>query len=666
MKGGILPVNKKAIESVALSIRALTMDAIQRAKSGHPGLPLGCAELGSIIYGEVLNHFPEDPEWINRDRFILSAGHGSMLLYSLLHLSGYNISLEDIKNFRQIGSLTPGHPEHGKTPGVEITTGPLGQGIANAVGLAIAEKTLSAHFNTDKHKIINHYTYVLASDGDIMEGISSEAASLAGHLGLGKIIVYYDSNRITIEGSTDLTFSEDVGKRFEGFGWHIQSGSAYDITGIISMTEKAKQEENMPSIIILDSVIAKGSVNLEGSSKSHGAPLGEDEVKATKMALGIPVDSFFYIHPEALLYFKEKQDQWRRNYEEWKLIFSSWKKENPELYEKWQQYFIKPVPLSDIEFSEFTIGEKITTRGANGKYLNDIALFMTNLVGGSADLGSSNKTLLKKTGDFSKEDAVSRNIHFGVREHSMAAISNGIYLHGGLRPYCATFLVFSDYMRPSMRLSCLMKLPVIYIFSHDSVYVGEDGPTHQPIEHISALRSLPGMIVLRPGDAQEAEVTLKIAIERTDGPTSIILTRQEIEVYSKDDPNWKETIKRGAYIVKETDKTPDIVIVATGSEVELALKAARKRKDLQIRVVSMSSIKLFLSQQDDFKNRLIPQTAKRIFIEAGIRMGWMGLPQNGDSVISIERFGESGPGAQVASHLGLNEDSVLKVIDENI
>jgi transketolase len=656
-------IKKEAIASVALTIRSLTIDAVQKANSGHPGLPMGCAELGALLFGELLCHYPPQPLWINRDRFVLSAGHGSMLLYSLLFLSGYGLTLDDIMSFRQLGSKTPGHPEYGITPGVETTTGPLGQGMANAVGFAIAERMLGARFNTEQHKVIDHCTYVLASDGDMMEGITQEAASLAGHLGLGKLIVFYDSNNITIEGSTELAFSDDVGMRFGGAGWHIRSGSAYDIEGIASMTDEAQRITDRPSLIILKSIIGKGSAHYEGSHKTHGAPLGEEEVAATKQALGIPSGSPFYVHPDAVAYFREKQQYWKQAYDGWLATFSAWKEANPALYEEWKRYFDFDV-LENIVYPQFSVGEKHETRSAGGIILNAIAPVMPNLVGGSADLGSSNKTELKGMGDFLRDNPLGRNMHFGVREHAMGGIMNGMALHGGLRPFCATFLIFSDYMRPSIRLAALMKLPVIYIFSHDSVYVGEDGPTHQPVEQITGLRTVPGLLVLRPADAQETVSAWEIALQNRSGPVALLLTRQKCTVFEKKDAEWRHHIRRGAYIVKDTEGQPDIVIVASGSEVGLALAVADKKPDRKIRVVSMISIELFKKQGVDRQREILPEDPKRIFIEAGISMSWEVFTRKHDRIVSIERFGDSGPGPKVAQYLGLDEDKVCSIVEQ--
>jgi transketolase len=529
--GGIY-MNKQAITAVANSVRTLAVDQVQSAKSGHPGLPMGCAELGALLYGEIMNHNPADSSWVNRDRFVLSAGHGSAFLYALLHLSGYKLSIEDLKGFRQLGTLTPGHPEFGWTDGVETTTGPLGAGFSNAVGMAIAEEMLAAKFNTDKRTVIDHYTYALSGDGCMMEGITSEAASLAGHLGLGKLVVFYDDNSITIEGSTDLAFTEDVGARYKAYGWQVLKGDAYDLEGIMKQVEEAKSVKDKPAIIILKSIIGKGSPNKAGSHKIHGAPLGEEEIKLTRENLGIPVDQDFYVFPEAYSYFEEKRKEFAAEYDAWNGEFAEWKKENPELVKLWDSYMSDDViSIDDADMPQFEIGEGVATRVASGQSLVASCSLVPNLVGGSADLAPSNNTIVPDNGDFSRSDRAGRTLHFGVREHAMGGVTNGIVLHGGLRGYCATFLVFADYMRPTVRLAAIMKVPTTFIFTHDSIYVGEDGPTHQAVEQIESLRIIPNNIMLRPGDAQETVVAWQMAVEKKDGPVCMAYTRQGLKVY---------------------------------------------------------------------------------------------------------------------------------------
>jgi transketolase len=655
-------MDKQALEKIALSVRTLSIDAIQKAKSGHPGLPMGCAEIGSLIYGDILKYYPEDPDWIDRDRFILSAGHGVMLLYSLLHLAGYDLSLDEVKNFRQFGSITPGHPEYGTTPGVETTAGPLGQGISNAVGMVMAERILAEKFNTDKHKIIDHYTYVLASDGDLMEGVSSEAASLAGHHKLDKLIVMYDYNNITIEGNTDIAFTEDVLKRFEAYGWQTLTGDPYDYDNLFQTINKARENKSKPSIILLKTTIAKGSPNMAGSHKAHGAPLGDNEVRATKRNLGVPEDAMFYIAPEAINYFREKRNDLANRYNSWKNKFENWKNDNPELYREWQIYMGESsIDPNEINFSEYNVGDKMATRKASGKALNAIAEKIPNLIGGSADLAPSNATNLSDMGDFQPVTPLGRNFHFGVREHGMGSIVNGMALHGGLIPYCATFLVFSDYMRPPIRLASLMKLRVIYVFTHDSIYVGEDGPTHQPVEQIAALRSIPGLTVLRPADAEETQAAWVIAISNKNSPTALALTRQNCEVFKKQDSNWKKNIQKGAYIADDCNEEPDLIIVATGSEVNLALQV-KEKLNKKVRVVSMLSKELFEAQDNDYKNTIIPKNKKRVVIEAGIKQGWEGIAGDDGLIISIEKYGESGPYAKVGDAFGFTAEKVIEKI----
>jgi len=655
-------MNLTALAAVANSVRSLTIDAVEKSKSGHPGLPMGCAELGALLYGELLRHWPQDPQWIDRDRFILSAGHGCMLLYSLLHLSGYDLSIDDIRNFRQLGSRTPGHPEWGVTPGVEATAGPLGQGLANGVGMAIAERILAARFNTPTRALIDHRTWVLASDGDMMEGVASEAASLAGHLGLGKLIVFYDSNRITIEGSTDLAFSENVLTRYEGYGWRALSGSMYDFDGICALVEQAKRSADRPTIIQLTSVIGKGAPTRAGTAKAHGEPLGAEEAAGAKKAIGVPDGSQFYIFPASQAYFREKQPGWKARYDQWKKTFDAWKTENPALAKDWDMFFGAGGDLSAVTMPVFKLGESLATRAASGQVLNAIAKGAANIIGGSADLAPSNNTNLKDMGDFGKANPLGRNFHFGIREHGMAGICNGIAYHGGLRPFCATFMVFSDYMRPAIRVAAIAKLPVIYVLTHDSVFVGEDGPTHEPVEHCAALRAIPNLLVLRPGDAEETEMAWRMAVERTGGPSALALTRQAIAVYPKADADWRKNIRRGAYIVKECDGTPDVVIVATGSEVSTALLAAAALTDRRVRVVSMICRELYMAQGADFRTALVPAGVKKVVFEAGVSFGWKGPFDDSTLVVGIDRFGESGPYQKVAEHLGITATALEKKI----
>jgi len=528
--------------------------------------------------------------------------------------------------------------------------------------MAIAERILAAKFNTPTRSVVDHFTYVLASDGDMMEGVASEAASLAGHLGLGKLIVFYDSNKITIEGSTDLAFSENVLTRYEGYGWKTFSGSMYDLDGIAAMVEKAKKAGDRPTIIQLASIIGKGAPTKAGTAKAHGEALGPEEAAAAKKAIGVPDGSQFYVFPEAQSYFREKQPSWKTRYEQWKKTLEAWKAENPGLAKDWDKGFSGTPDISAVSMPAFKVGDNLATRAASGQVLNAIAKVMPGLIGGSADLAPSNSTNLKDMGDFSRSNPLGRNFHFGIREHGMAAICNGIAYHGGLRPFCATFMVFSDYMRPSVRVAAIAKLPVVYVLTHDSVFVGEDGPTHEPVEHLAALRAIPNLRVLRPGDAEETEMAWRMALARTDGPTALALTRQGIAVYAKADPAWRTTILRGAYVAKDCAGTPDVVVVATGSEVSVALQAAAALTDRKVRVVSMISRELFSAQPADFRASLVPGSAKKVVFEAGISQGWKSPFDESTLVVGIDRFGESGPYQKIAEHLGITAASLEKRI----
>jgi transketolase len=638
------------------------MDGVQAANSGHPGLPMGCAELGALLWGQEMNYNPADPAWPNRDRFVLSAGHGSMFLYSLLHLSGYDLPLSELKQFRQVGSKTPGHPEYGHTVGIETTTGPLGQGISNAVGLAIAEQMAAGTYNTADHKIIDHYTYVLAGDGDMMEGISSEASSLAGHLGLGKLIVFYDDNDISIDGNTDITFTEDVGARYKAYGWQVMHCDGYDLPVIEKAIATGKAEASRPTLIVLRTEIGKGSPNMAGTSKVHGAALGEEEIVATRKALGIPEDEAFYIHPDVPGFFKTRREELKSRYDEWQKAFAAWKEANPALADRWKKSQAGGTEyLSDVTLPAVEAGSKNATRKASGAVLNAIADSVPCFIGGSADLAGSNITAMPDHGVFSTSTPTGRTINFGVREHGMGAITNGLALYGGLRPFCATFLVFSDYMRPSIRLAALMGLPVIYVFTHDSIFVGEDGPTHQPVEHVAALRSIPGLTVVRPADAEETGEAWLMAMERTDGPTALVLTRQNLLAFAKPD-GWKKSMRKGAYVALEADGTPDVVVAATGSEVSLAIEAAQKSKR-SVRVVSVTSQERLWEQDSGFYRTLFPEGVRVVTAEVGISQGWEGIASTPSDVFALNRFGASGPGAEVAEHLGYTAAALQKLIE---
>ena len=650
-----------------MNIRSLILDALEAAGSGHPGLPLGCAELGTVLYGEILKHCPEHPDWINRDRFILSGGHGSILLYILLHLSGYDLPMEEIKRFRKLGSTAPGHPEYGKTPGVETTTGPLGQGFGNAVGMALAERVLASRFNTDEHEIVDHYTYVLAGDGDLMEGVTYESASIAGHLGLGKLIVFYDSNRITIDGRTDLTFSEDVSGRFKACGWQTLSGSAYDPDEIIKLTENARAEKNKPTLIILNSLIGKGSPDYEDTPRAHGSVFSSEEIKRTKENIGMAGYAPFYVLTEVMDYFSDKKTVRQDAYSEWSREFSDWGKKNPKLLENWKVHFSDSDKLlPEYDRPEFSEGGSIATRVAGGMVAGNLIKRIPSLIGGSADLSMPNYARTDEFFPISRNNYGGNYIHYGIREHAMGSVTNGMALHGGLRPFCGTFMTFSDYMRPSIRLAAIMKLPVIYVFSHDSVLIGADGPTHQPVEFFAALEAIPGLLVLRPGDAQETVIAWETALTRKDGPTVLALARQNSEVYAKEDPEWRAAFKKGAYIVRDSGGVPDVVVIATGSEVETALKVQAELKEVKIRVVSMPSRKLFRIQDREYQERILPKDIKRVVIEAGISMGWEVFFADRTAIVSIERFGMSGDGRQVAEALGIGELQLTDRIMETV
>lgn len=654
----------KSIESKAINtIRFLSVDAIEKAKSGHPGLPMGGASMAYVLWSKVLKHNPAEPKWPNRDRFVLSAGHGSMLLYSLLHLFGYDLSLEDLKEFRQWGSKTPGHPEYGHTPGVETTTGPLGQGFANAVGMAIAEERLAAEFNRPKLKLVDHYTYVYAGDGCLMEGISSEAASLAGHLGLAKLICLYDDNKITIDGSTDIAFTEDVQKRFEAYGWQVlKVADGEDTEAIASALEEAKKDKERPSLIMVRTIIGYGSPAKQGKSSAHGSPLGGEEVLKTKENLGWPIEPTFLVPDEVREHFALKQKELAQDYQKWLDIFALYRKEYPLETRKWQDWHEHKLPLGLKDKEAFHVFPKpMATRALSGNILEVLSNNLDNLMGGSADLSPSNNSFLKEKGEFQKDLRQANNIHYGVREHAMGAISNGLVVHGGLRSFTATFLVFADYMKPAIRMAALSKLPSIFVFTHDSVAVGEDGPTHQPIEHLLMLRSIPNLHVLRPADGRETAQAWLHALERKDGPTAIILTRQGLPQLAG---TGKEALK-GAYIIGEETSRPDLIILASGSELALALEAKEIliEKDLDVRIVSMISWELFDAQPASYKEKILPkEIEKKIALEAGHPFGWERYVGSQGLVKAIDDFGYSAPGSLVLEKLGFTPQAVADLI----
>ncbi len=647
------------------TIRTLAMDAIEAARSGHPGAPMGLATAGYVLWTRVLRHNPENPQWPDRDRFVLSGGHASMLLYALLHLTGYDLSLDDIRQFRQWGSRTPGHPEYGHTPGVETTTGPLGQGIANAVGMAMAERHLAARFNRSGKDVVDHYTYAICGDGDMMEGVAHEAASLAGHLGLGRLICIYDDNRITIEGSTKITFTENVAERFSAMGWHtVEVVDGNDLDTIEAAINAGRAEPGRPSLILLRTHIAFGSPGKQGSADAHGAPLGREEICRTKKNLGCPEDQEFCV-PEALHEIRERcRAQGRAVQEKWNAVFSNWASSHPDLAKEWKTAMDGGLPAGwDRELPEFAEGELLATRAASGKALNAFALRIPELIGGSADLAPSNKTIIDGAEDFQKGSCGGRNIRFGVREHAMGAILNGMALHRGVRPYGGTFLVFADYMRPAIRLAALMKLAVIYVFTHDSIAVGEDGPTHQPVEQLASLRTIPGLTVIRPADANETVEAWRQALAGTDGPTALVLSRQKLPVLPKA-AQKDARLDRGAYVLVEAENGADLILIASGSEVHLALNAAerlQKENGIGVRVVNMPSWELFEKADSDYRRTIFPSEGMlRLAVEAGIGMGWERYVGDAGAVIAINRFGASAPGGVVMERFGFTVDNVVE------
>ena len=657
------------IEEMSVNaIRVLSADAIQKANSGHPGLPLGTAPVAYELFAKHMNYNPHNPDWVNRDRFVLSGGHGSMLLYSLFHLFGIgNLSLEEVKNFRQFGSLTPGHPEYGHTVGVEATTGPLGQGMAMAVGMAMAEAHLSSVFNKEGFPVVDHYTYVLGGDGCMMEGISSECFSLAGTLGLSKLIVFYDSNNISIEGSTDIAFTEDVVTRFKAFGFQtIEVEDGNDLEAIGKAIEEAKADKTRPSLIKVNTLIGYGCPAKQGKASAHGEPLGVDNVAALKENINWPCKGDFEVPKEVYDHYKELADNMAKAEDKWNELFAAYVEKYPEMKELWDNYF-DGYDMSDLFNSDeyWAKGDKPeATRSISGTILNMIKKAMPNLIGGSADLAPSNKTNMKDAGDFSKDNYAGTNLHFGVREQAMAAIGNGLALHGGLKAFVATFFVFSDYVKPMARLSALMKLPLTYVFTHDSIGVGEDGPTHEPIEQLAAFRSLPDFTVFRPCDRTETAAAWMYAVENECGPTGLVLTRQNLPQM---EGSSKDALK-GGYVIAESEKAvPDAIIIASGSEVSLAVNAKEelKKSGIDVRVVSMPSMELFDKQSAEYKESVLPNAVrKRVAVEALSDFGWYKYVGLDGKVIAMEGFGASGPAATLFEHFGFTVDNVVKTVKE--
>jgi len=676
-----MPVQSESI--LVNTIRFLSVDAVEKANSGHPGLPMGAAAMAYVLWTRFLKHNPSNPAWFDRDRFVLSAGHGSMLLYSLLHLTGYDVPLDQIKRFRQWGSMAAGHPERGLAPGVETTTGPLGQGFANGVGMAMAEAFLAARYNRPGFSIIDHFTYGIVSDGDLMEGVASEAASLAGHLGLGKLVYLYDDNGITLAGSTDLTFDEDVGKRFEAYGWDVQVvPDGNDTAAVERAIAAARAETRRPSLIVVRTHIGYGAPRKQDTFEAHGSPLGEDEVRRAKEDLGWPLDPPFYVPDEALAYFRQAVDRGKAAERAWDERFARYEREHPDPARELRRAMCGELPEGwDAGIPDFPADARngVATRVAFGKVLNAVAARVPTLVGGSGDLNPSTHTALAGLGDFQNPrhergrglGAVGgqwgydgRNIAFGVREHAMAAAANGMAAHGGVFPYCATFFAFSDYMRPAIRLAAIMGLPVLFIFTHDGIGLGEDGTTHQPIEHLASLRAMPGLVVIRPADANEAAVAARVALETRNRPVAIVLTRQDVPVIDRSRCARADGLRHGAYVLSDVpDGRMDVILVATGSEVSLALAAQEilGGRGIAARVVSMPSWELFEEQPRECRESVLPPSVPaRLAIEAGASFGWCRWVGEGGDVLGIDRFGSSAPGAVLMREYGFTPENIAE------
>jgi transketolase len=649
------------------TIRTLAMDAVQKANSGHPGTPMALAPLAYVLWTQFMRYNPQNPNWFNRDRFVLSCGHASMLLYAMLYLTGYDLSLDEIKNFRQWGSKTPGHPEYGLAPGVETTTGPLGQGVMNSVGMAMAEAHLAAVFNREGHEIVDHFTYVFCSDGDLMEGASNEAASIAGHFGLGKLIWVYDDNHISIEGPTEITYSDEVKKRFEGYHWHVQNlgEKANDLEALSKALTNAQQEKERPSLIIVRSHIAYGAPNMQDTPEAHGSPLGEEEIKLTKRFYGWPEDEKFLVPERALNQMRQAVDRGQKWEAEWQKKFAAYEKAHPDLAKKFEAYLRGELPEGwDKEIPNFAPADgPMATRAAAGKVLNAFANNVPWLLGGSGDLAPSTNTLIKSSKYFGKENYANRNIAWGIREHAMCGASSGMALHGGVRPFAATFFVFTDYARPAIRLAALMGLPVIYVMTHDSIGLGEDGPTHQPIEHLSSLRAMPHLCIIRPADANEVAYAWRAAMMRKKGPTMLVLTRQGLPICDRSKLAGAEGVLRGAYILsKDKSGIPQIVLIASGSEVQLILGAQEKlaSEGIQARAVSMPSWELFLEQSQSYRDEVLPPSVKaRLAVEAGSPLGWRDWVGEAGDVVGITKYGASAPYKENFKHHGFTVENVV-------
>jgi transketolase len=667
------------------TIRTLSIDAVQKANSGHPGMPLGAAPMAYVLWTRHLRHNPTNPKWPDRDRFVLSAGHASMLIYSMLFLTGYDLTMDDIKHFRQWDSRTPGHPEHGVVPGVEVTTGPLGQGVGNAVGLAIAERWLAATFNRPGHEVVSHHTYVMASDGDMMEGVAAEAASIAGQFRLGRLIVLYDANQITLSASADVTFSEDVGARFQAYGWHVEHIDGMDIAAVDAAITKAKAVEDRPSLIVARTHIGFGSPHKHDTFEAHGEPLGVEEVKLTKKALGWPEDKSFYIPDESLTQFRKAVKNGRDLEAQWNQRVEGLRGADPQLADKLRQALAGELPKGwDANLPKFAPADgPMATRDAGQKTIVALAEAIPNLIGGSGDLDPSTRTALKGKGDFESPNFTppegapptqgmvggplgfsGRNIHFGIREHGMAAIATGLALHGGILPFAATFFTFSDYMRPSIRLAALSKAHVIYVWTHDSIGLGEDGPTHQPIEHLASLRAIPDMMLLRPADANETVEAWKIAVAHTGGPVGLVFTRQKLPIFDRSKLAPAAGTAKGAYVLADSAGPPKLILIATGSEVSIALEAHNQltNEGVACRVVSIPCWDLFDAQPQSYKDTVLPPGVKaRVSVEAGSKLGWERYVGLDGAIIGLNRFGASAPGEIVMRELGFTPEHIVKV-----
>ena len=652
---------------IANTIRGLSVDGVAAASSGHPGMPLGMADVCAVLWSEHMNFNPKNPKWLNRDRFILSAGHGSMLIYSLLHLYGYDLSMDDLKAFRQWGSKTPGHPENFVTAGVETTTGPLGQGVANAVGFALAEASLAARYNREGSEIIDHYTYVVAGDGCLQEGISHEACSFAGHNKLGKLIMLYDSNNITIDGPTHISFTEDTRKRFEAYGWQVLEIDGHDYDQINAAIAEAKKEKSKPSIIICKTIIGFGSPNRAGTSKAHGEPFPAEEIELMKEKLGLPKDKSFFV-PDEISDLRAKTQEKGENLEnKWNELWENYKNKNQEAAKELENSIKGEISKEALDIPQFGSEKAIATRSASGTVLNHIAKYIPQLMGGSADLTPSNNTLPAGEESFSPENPKGRYIRYGVREHGMAAIMNGMALHGGVLPYSGTFFVFSDYMRPAMRMSALMEQQVVYVLTHDSIGLGEDGPTHQPEAHLWAYRMIPNMTVIRPMDANETAEAWKSALKNKKGPTCLVLTRQGLPVYDRAGLGWakSEEAQKGGYVLCE-DKDFEAIIIATGSEVELAVEAKVKLNEqgVKVRIVSMPSTNIFDEQSQEYKESVLPKNIlKRVAVEAGVTLGWYKYVGLEGRVIGLDRFGASAPYKTLYKEFGITTDAIVEAVN---